>query len=113
MQSPASRHGRIEQVVTFSTIKQKNTSRPKRYESLPDWIAKATVPVPNLPSFQSQTMATRIHAYMMGLIDGKRSIKDMAIVLEQQRLMPRDEGEFALQSFLTKMYEDNLRNRNF
>jgi hypothetical protein len=50
---------------------------------------------------------------MMGLIDGKRSIKDMAIVLEQQRLMPRDEGEFALQSFLTKMYEDNLRNRNF
>lgn len=113
MQSPASRHARVEQVVTFSCMKQKNTARPKRYEALPEWIAKANSPVPNLQSFQVQTMSTRIHAFIMSLIDGKRSIKDMAIVLEQQRLMPRHEAEPAIQSFLTKMYEDKLRNPSF
>jgi len=113
MQSPASRHGRIEQVITFSTIKRKSSARPKRYEALPEWIAKANSPVPNLQSFQVQTMSTRIHAFIMSLIDGKRSIKDMAIILEQQRLMPRHEAEPAIQSFLTKMYEDKLRNPSF
>jgi hypothetical protein len=43
----------------------------------------------------------------MSLIDGKRSIKDMAIVLESQKLMTREEAEPAIRSFLTKMYDDS------
>jgi hypothetical protein len=37
----------------------------------------------------------------------------MAVILEQQRLMPRHEAEPAIQSFLTKMYEEKLRNPSF
>jgi hypothetical protein len=42
----------------------------------------------------------------MSLIDGKRSLNDMAAVLEAQRLMPRDEAAAAIRLFLIRMYED-------
>jgi len=113
MQCPESRHGRIEQVITFQATKHKKAPRPKRYQSLPEWIVKGDTPVPQLQSFQMQAMATRIHAFIMALVDGRRSVKDMALMLEQQRLMPREEAEPAIQAFLTKMYEENLRNPNF
>ena len=43
----------------------------------------------------------------MSLIDGKRSIDDMSVVLEKQQLMTRDEAVPAIRSFLTKMYDDS------
>ncbi len=113
MQSPASRHGRVERVITFHARKQKKIAKPKRYHALPDWIVKGDTAVPLLSSFQMQAMATRIHAFIMALIDGKRSVKEMALVLEQQRLMPREEAEPAIRAFLTKMYEEKLRHPNF
>ena len=51
-------------------------------------------------------MTTQIYSFIMSLIDGKRSIKDMAIVLENQRLMTKEEAEPAIRTFLTKMYDD-------
>jgi hypothetical protein len=45
----------------------------------------------------------------MSIIDGKRSLKDMAIVLEKQKLMSREEAEPAIRSFLTKMYDDSQK----
>ena len=58
-------------------------------------------------------MTTQIYSFMMSLIDGKRSIQDMAVVLEKQRLMTREEAEPALRSFLTKMYDDAQRQSGF
>ena len=113
MQSPASRHGRIEQVMTLSAQKTTKAAKPTRYKSLPDWLIKNDLAVPLLPSFQTQSMSTRIHAFIMAMIDGQRSIQDMALMLEQQRLMSRDEAEPAIRSFLTKMYEEQLRAKNF
>ena len=51
-------------------------------------------------------MTTRIHAFIMTLIDGKRSLKDMAQELEQQQLMPREDAETAIRGFLIKMFEE-------
>jgi len=113
MQSPLSRHGRVESVITTSSRKHKKAAKPKRHTMLPDWIVKGVKPVPLLKLFQTQSMATRIHAFIMGLVDGNRSVKDMAMILEQQRLMPKEEAEPAIRSFLTKMYEENLRPPNF
>jgi hypothetical protein len=49
----------------------------------------------------------------MSLIDGKRSIKEMAIVLEKQKLMSKEEAEPAIRSFLTRMYDDSQRQSGF
>lgn len=107
MCSPASRHGRQERVLTFSAYKERALDPAPRHRALPDWIVTGKEPVPLSASFRTQAMTTQIYSFMMSIIDGKRSIKDMAIVLEKQKLMSRDEAEPAIRSFLTKMYDDS------
>lgn len=106
MDSPASRHGRLETVFTFSASKSRNVDRPARHRALPDWIVTGREPVPLSAAFQAQAVSTRIYAFVMSLIDGKRSLNDMAAVFEAQRLMPRDEAVAAIRLFLIRMYED-------
>ena len=113
MCSPASRHGRRERVFTFSAYKERNASKPERHRSLPDWIVTGNDPVPLSPSFRQQAMTTQIYSFIMSLIDGKRSIKDMAVVLENQKLMTKEEAEPAIRSFLTKMYDDAQQQSTF
>ncbi|MDH5621085.1 MAG: hypothetical protein OEY74_03305 [Gammaproteobacteria bacterium] len=113
MSSPASRHGRQERVFTFSSYKERRVEKPARHAALPDWIVTGKVPVPLTNSFRQQAMTTQIYSFIMSLIDGKRSIKDMAIVLEKQKLMTRDEAEPAIRSFMTRMYDDSRRQSGF
>jgi hypothetical protein len=113
MCSPASRHGRQERVLTFSATRQRPAQKVKRHRALPDWIVTGKEAVPLSPSFRTQAMTTQIYSFMMSLIDGKRSIEDMADVMEKQRLMTRSEAVPAIRSFLTKMYDDAKRSTGF
>lgn len=113
MDSPASRHGRQERVFTFSTYKEREVAKPERHKALPDWIVTGKEPVPLSSSFRQQAMTTQIYSFIMSLIDGKRSIKDMAVVLEKQKLMERGEAESAIRSFMTKMHDDANRQSGF
>jgi uncharacterized protein YbaR (Trm112 family) len=113
MCSPLSRHGRQELVFTLAAAKEKKVKAPERHKALPDWIVTGREPVPLLKSFQTQAMSTRIYAFIMSLIDGRRSIEDMANILEQQNLMPKSEAVTAIRNFMIRMYEDSRRNPNF
>ncbi len=113
MCSPASRHGRREKVFSFSAYKERNAKKPERYKALPDWIVTGNDPVPLSSSFRTQAMTTQIYSFIMSLIDGKRSIKEMATVLEKQKLMSKEEAEPAIRSFLTKMYDDSQKQSGF
>lgn len=106
---PDSRHGRIELVATLRARKAAAVPQAPRHESLPDWIAQGRAPIPDLPEFRMQAMTTRMHAFLMTLIDGRRSLCDIAQLLEEQQLMERREAETALRGFLTKMYEEARR----
>jgi hypothetical protein len=113
MCSPASRHGRQETVFTFSATKTGEVDAPARHKALPDWIVTGKEPVPLLQSFRSQALSTQIYSYIMSLIDGKRTIADMAKILEQQKLMTKEEAEPAIRTFLIRMYDDSQRNSGF
>lgn len=106
MCSPASRHGRLENVLTIVGDKERSLAPPPRHRALPDWLINGTQPVPLLPAFELQAMTTRIYAFIMGMIDGRRSIRDMAKLLVDQRLMSRDEAEPAVRNFLIKMHDN-------
>jgi uncharacterized protein YbaR (Trm112 family) len=106
MNCPDSRHGRTEWVATMRARKAAKVNVPGKHQSLPEWIVQGRQPIPALPAFQTQAMTTRMHAFIMSLIDGKRSLQDMARVMEEQRLMPRQEAEVALRGFLVKMYDE-------
>lgn len=107
--SPASRHGRRETVITIAATRAQAAPAPPRHRALPDWLVTGTQPVPLLPAFQAQAMSTRIYAFLMGLIDGKRSLRDMARLLAEQRLMTREDAEPAVRGFLLRMYDDSQR----
>ena len=113
MCSPASRHGRQEKVFSFCAYKERQTEKPARHRALPDWIVTGKEAVPLTPAFRTQAMSTQIYAFIMSLIDGKRSLQDMAVILEKQQLMTRAEAEPAIRSFLTKMYDDAQKQAGF
>lgn len=113
MCSPASRHGRIESVFTFAAAKTEDAKAPPRHKALPDWLVTGKEPVPALESFRSQAMSTQIYAYVMTMIDGKRTIGDMAQILEQQKLMSKKEAVPAIRSFFTRMYDDAQKKAGF
>lgn len=105
MVSPANRHARSERVVVMSMTKTEDTPKPPRHVALPDWLVQGDLAVPLNDSFQSQAMSTRIHAFLMSMIDGKRTIQDMAALIEAERLMSKAEAEATLRSFFIQMFE--------
>ena len=111
--SPASRHGRRERVVAWNAAKRQDLKKVPRHEALPDWLVRGAEPVPLTESFRMQAISTRIHAFMMSMIDGRRSIKDMAKLMAEQHLMTEAEAEPAIRSFLIKMYEDSRRGTSY
>ncbi len=113
MCSPASRHGRQERVFSFCAYKERDAGQVPRHKALPDWLVTGNEPVPLTQSFRTQAMTTQIYAFIMSLIDGKRSIEDMAKILEQQKLMTRQEAVPAIRSFLTRMYDDSQRQQGY
>jgi len=58
-------------------------------------------------AFEMQAISSRVHAFMLALINGERSMRDMARVLVEQRLMPAQESEAAVRAFLTRLFEES------
>ena len=108
LQSPASRHRRLELTYTQLASRDKKPApkRRLRHQHLPEWLVSGRTPIPLSPGLQTQITTTRIHAFIMSLIDGKRSVLDMARVLEEQRLMPADQATMAVRQFLITMLEE-------
>ncbi len=113
MNSPASRHGRRERVVSWRAPKLAAAEEPEDHRALPEWLVRDDVPVPLSQSFQSQAMSTRVYAFIMSLIDGKRSASDIAGVTVEQGLMSREEAGPTIRTFLLKMHEDSERQSKF
>jgi hypothetical protein len=107
MRSPASRHSRVEEVVTWVATKSGAPTEMPRARAVPEWLLNAEKPVPRTQAFEMQAISSRVHAFMLALINGERSMRDMARVLVEQRLMPAQESEAAVRTFLTRLHEES------
>jgi hypothetical protein len=105
--SPASRHGRVESVVTFATDKRAEAEAPAAARHGPDWLARTDLPIPLLPEFQGRQLELRVLAYVASLVDGRRSVRDVARVLVEQRLMSETEAEQTVRAFLARLHEES------
>lgn len=101
--SPNSRGTRIESVHCFAATKLDELDESASPGGPPAWITDPTLPVPLSEAFQTQVLSVRVHAFVMSQLDGKRSINDVAAILEQQRLMPKAQAREAIRGFLKKM----------
>jgi hypothetical protein len=111
--SPASRHARVESVITFCARKERDVAAPAPGRDLPAWIDRTDLAVPALPAFRAQALSTRVYAFLLAMIDGERSIRDMAQLMEQQKLMPADDALPAIRRFLARALQDPDRRPGF
>jgi hypothetical protein len=103
--SPASRHGRRESVFGWSATKHADADAPAPWQSYPDWIVDGDRPVPLLEAFRQQAAHTQVRAYYLSLIDGRRTLTDMARIFVDQKLMSYDEAQAAIRTSLMKLYD--------
>jgi len=111
LQSPHSRFSRVELLHAFAAKKERHLTKEApddKESSAPAWIADPRLAIPTLGRFQEQALATQVHAYLMSLIDGERSIEAIAQVLEERRLMTAREAVPVVQDFLKKMLEEHI-----
>ncbi len=105
--SPHSRYGRYELLHAFSATKNASAPHASRkttaQNTQPIWLQNSAIPVPALTQFQDQAMATQVHAYLLSLIDGERSINEIADILQQRQLISAHEARPLIQGFLEKM----------
>ncbi|MCB1624095.1 MAG: hypothetical protein KDI32_05880 [Pseudomonadales bacterium] len=104
MRSPASRHGRLETVVSWSAIKREAATYPAA-RRVPQWLTNDSVPVPRTAALEFESVSSRVHAFMLALVNGERSVRDMARLIAEQRLLPADEAEAAVRRFLRRAFE--------
>jgi hypothetical protein len=107
MRSPASRHSRVEHTVTWVTAKVANAADPPRRKQLPDWLLHADQPIPRTRAFEMQQVSSRVHAFLLALINGDRSMRDMARMLVEQRLMSVEEAEPNVRLFVSRHHEES------
>jgi ubiquinone/menaquinone biosynthesis C-methylase UbiE/uncharacterized protein YbaR (Trm112 family) len=113
MDSPASRHARVETIIAFAAEKRAEVVQPGPAATQPAWLNDPDLPVPALPSFREQSLSTRVYAFIMAMIDGRRSIHDMAALMEEQKLMPATDAVPAIRQFLARMLADANKRANF
>jgi hypothetical protein len=107
MRSPASRHSRLEHVITWVVHKTGPAADAPRRKQLPEWLLQADQPVPRTRAFEMQQVSSRVHAFLLALINGERSMRDMARVLVEQRLMSPQEAEPSVRLFLARLHEES------
>lgn len=104
--SPASRHGRMERLVTFSAVMRSRVEPPPPHRNAPHWLERDDVAVPLLPEVESRALAMRVHTFVASLVDGRRTLRDIADVLVRERLMPADESLPAVREFLRRLFAE-------
>jgi hypothetical protein len=107
MRSPASRHSRIESTVSWVASKMGPSATAPRSRVIPEWLLQPELPVPRTPALEMQAISSRVHAFLLALINGERSMRDMARMLVEQRLMTAQDAEPAVRMFLARLHEES------
>jgi hypothetical protein len=96
----------VETVVSWVTNKVAQPLNPPRARVLPDWLLQPELPVPRTRAIEMQAISSRVHAFLLALINGERSMRDMAQMLVDQRLMSADEAQAQVRLFLARLHEE-------
>jgi hypothetical protein len=108
LQSPACGRGRIERALTFSATKIADAAAPERAERYPAWVLDTARPVPDLDELVVASTQRLLQAQILGAIDGKRSIADIAQLVAKRYGLQKSEAEGAVRRMLLEIYATTL-----
>lgn len=112
MQSPASAHGRVELVTAFAAGKTRPAPvKPAAPSLLPPWLESRDLAVPRLRSFDSFALFNSILLDTMGMVDGKRTLGQIAEAFAQRHGLPVGEAETSVKAFLARQFEQAQQGR--
>lgn len=98
LESPLSPHARLEPCLAFSA--RKGDVPPRRDGSVPPWVVIPSLPVPPLAQPPAESIRSSAIRAILDLVDGSRSIDDIASTLAQRSGMNandlKDSVRFAL-----------------
>ena len=109
MCSPASRHGRVETVAIFAADKLRRAPREAGPPASPAWLADTSRPVPRSERLALAADASRIQAALLGLVDGQRSVDDLARFVAEQGLLPAEQATSAVLGLLDRLHQAGER----
>lgn len=110
LQSPASRHARIETVSVFAADKVRRGPPEPATNGTPPWLTDTALRVPPSPALELATGASRIQAILLALFDGSRSIDDVVSVVVAQGLLDRSEALVATRGLLERIHASAVSN---
>lgn len=109
MQSPASRHARIETVALFAADKRRRGPREPAEFTTPPWLRETTLPVPRTEALALAADASRIQAVLLALVDGQRSLDELVRIVSQQGLLPPAQASSAVRGLLERLHRSAER----
>jgi len=107
LQSPASSQQRSEFVFAFAATKTSEAAAPKEWTYLPDWIISGNVPIPATDSLRQTAGFMRLYSDVVDLIDGQRSLTDIAALFAAKHRMPIGEATASMRGFFVKLFEEH------
>jgi ubiquinone/menaquinone biosynthesis C-methylase UbiE/uncharacterized protein YbaR (Trm112 family) len=109
MASPASRHSRLEDVLLFVGDKLRRAPHAGVPAGSPPWLGDGSLPIPRSPSLALAADASRIQAMLLALVDGHRSLDELARIVAEQGLLPAAEARSAVSGLLLRLHADSER----
>ncbi|HXW09269.1 MAG TPA: class I SAM-dependent methyltransferase [Steroidobacteraceae bacterium] len=103
--SPASRHARDEELVTFAVTRVAES--PARRPGPAAWLDDPRRAVPLPPPVAERTLALRVEGYVASLVDGRRSLADIATRLVDERLLMPDEALGVVRNYVVRLFQES------
>lgn len=113
LRSPASRRSRIEQTYSFVARRDATLPKPVNEGSLPGWAHDVHLPVPQSAVLREQALTQQVYGFVATLVDGQRSVADIAAHLAEKRLMSLEEAVTAVRGFLLQVHEQAAQRRRW
>jgi hypothetical protein len=107
LQSPLDIQKRTEKTFSFAAKKTKDCKEPPAHQSLPPWLLKGDLPIPLVPRLVQQGQQSRLHAEILGALDGKRTLGDLQQLAAQHYQITPEQALNLLIQILTPYLEDN------
>jgi hypothetical protein len=103
MHSPASSQGRTEFVLTFVARRVEHATETADPQPRADWLEDPTCAVPRWAGLETYQAPHPMFAAVAGLVDGHRSIADIAAVMVARHGLPADAATVGVQGCLREI----------
>jgi SAM-dependent methyltransferase len=105
LQSPYSAQRREERLFAFGGEKIRHLEAGPRFRHYPEWFEDLTAPVPLSEKTAQYAFATQVQGQVLGLIDGRRGLSEIAKAFGGQHGLGEEESLGAVVSLLRRLWD--------